>query len=66
MRVVLDTNILVSAILVQEGIPAAIYRAWQEGHFTLVTCAGQLAELRATLRKPRIAERIKPYKAAAW
>ena len=31
MRVVLDTNILVSALMVQMGHPAAIYRAWQEG-----------------------------------
>jgi putative PIN family toxin of toxin-antitoxin system len=65
MRVVLDTNILVSALLIQTGNPAAIYRAWEEGHFTLLTCAEQLDELRATLRKPAIAERIKPYKAGA-
>jgi hypothetical protein len=63
MRVVLDINILVSALIVQMGHPAAIYRAWQEGHFTLLTCAEQLDELRATLYKPAIAERIKPYKA---
>ena len=63
MRVVLDTNILVSALLLQQGHPAAIYRAWQEGNFTLLTCAEQLDELRQTLRKPAIAERIKPYKA---
>jgi hypothetical protein len=63
MRVVLDINILVSALLVQLGRPAAIYRAWQEGHFTLLTCAEQLDELMATLRKPAIAARIKPYKA---
>jgi predicted nucleic acid-binding protein len=31
MRAVLDTNILVSALLVQVGHPAAIYRAWHEG-----------------------------------
>ena len=65
MRVVLDTNILVSAIIIQAGHPAAIYRAWQEGYFTLLTCAEHLDELRATLRKPAIAERIKPYKAPA-
>ena len=59
MRVVLDTNILVSALMVQIGKPAVIYRAWQEGHFTLLTCAEHLDELRATLQKPRIAERIK-------
>ena len=45
------------------GYPAAIYRAWQEGYFTLLICAEQLDELRTTLRKPAIAERIKPYKA---
>lgn len=63
MRVVLDTNVLVSALLIQVGHPAAVYRAWQEGYFTLLSCAEQLDELRATLRKPAIAERIKPYKA---
>lgn len=63
MRVVLDTNILVSALMIQTGNPAAIYRAWQEGHFILLTCAEHLDELRATLRKPAIADRIKPYKA---
>ncbi len=39
MRVVLDTNILISALMIQVGNPSAIYRAWQEGHFTLLTCA---------------------------
>jgi len=63
MRVVLETNILVSALMIQTGNPAAIYRAWREGHFTLLTSAEQLDELRATLRKPALAERIKPYKA---
>jgi putative PIN family toxin of toxin-antitoxin system len=63
MRVVLDTNILFSALLIQVGHPAAIYRAWQEGAFTLVVCAEQLDELRATLRKPAIAARVKPYNA---
>jgi putative PIN family toxin of toxin-antitoxin system len=32
-------------------------------HFTLLTCAEQLDELRATLRKPAVAERIKPHRA---
>jgi predicted nucleic acid-binding protein len=50
MRVVLDTNILASALLVQLGNPAAIYRAWQQGYFTLLICAEQLEELRSTLQ----------------
>jgi predicted nucleic acid-binding protein len=49
MQVVLDTNILASALLVQLGNPAAIYRAWQQGYFTLLICAEQLEELRSTL-----------------
>lgn len=61
MRIVLDTNILVSALLVQVGHPAAIYRAWHEGHFRVLTCAEQLEELRATLRKPALTARIRPY-----
>jgi uncharacterized protein len=63
MRVVLDTNILVSALMAPAGNPAEIYTAWQDGRFTLLTSAEQLDELRATLHKPAVAERIKPYKA---
>jgi putative PIN family toxin of toxin-antitoxin system len=63
MRVVLDTNILVFALLVQQGHPGTIYRAWHEGGFTLLTCTEQLDELKATLRKPAIVARIKPCRA---
>ncbi len=63
MHVVLDTNILISALMTPSGNPAAIYRAWQEGQFLLSSCAELLDELRATLRKPAIAERVKPYNA---
>ena len=63
MRVVLDTNILVSALIAPTGKPAAIYNAWVEGKFALLTCAAQLEELRSTLLKPRVAELVKPYRA---
>jgi uncharacterized protein len=66
MRVVLDTNILISALLIQTGYPAAIYRGWQEGFFTLLTCAEQRDELRATLQKPKIAQRINPGDPVTW
>ena len=39
MRVVLDTNILVSALIVPAGNPAAICNAWEQGKFTLLTRA---------------------------
>ena len=63
MRVVLDTNILVSAPIAPASNPAAIYSAWENGKFTLLICAEQLDELRATLNKARVAHLIKPYKA---
>lgn len=63
MRVVLDTNILISALVSSAGNPAIIYDAWEDGRFTLLTCDEHLDELRATLQKPRIAELIKPYTA---
>ena len=55
MRVVLDTNIIVSALITPAGKPAAILDAWLDGKFTLLTCAAHVDELRATLQKPRVA-----------
>ena len=43
MRVVIDINILVSALIVPTGQPAAVIRMWLDGKFTLLTCAA-LAE----------------------
>lgn len=63
MRVVLDTNILVSALIAPAGHPATIYKAWEQGKFTLLTCSEHLEELRATLQKPRIADLIQPHRA---
>lgn len=63
MRVVLDTNIIVSALISHSGKPATIIDAWLDGKFTLLTCAVHLDELRATLHKPRVAALMKPYTA---
>ncbi len=63
MRVVLDTNFLVSALISATGNPADIYRYWEAGRFTLLTCAEQLVELRSTLQKPRVAVLIHPHHA---
>jgi putative PIN family toxin of toxin-antitoxin system len=63
MRVVLDTNIIVSALIAPAGNPAAIVDAWLDGKFTLLTCAAHVDELRSTLQKPRVAELFKPHEA---
>jgi putative PIN family toxin of toxin-antitoxin system len=54
VRVVLDTNVLVSALISPDGPPALIYSAWIEDRFTLLTSQEQLAELKATLAKPKL------------
>lgn len=46
MRVVLDTNILFSALISPHGAPDTIYRAWRMARFEVVTSRAQLDEIR--------------------
>ena len=52
MRVILDTNVLLSALLSSRGAPAKLLAAWERKLFTLVISDELLAELRAVLRRP--------------
>jgi uncharacterized protein len=61
MRVVLDTNILLSALISPHGAPDAIYRAWRAGRFNLVTSAVQLNELRRASRYPKLRSILQPH-----
>jgi len=54
MRVNLDTNVLLGALISPPGPPDAIYRAWRAARFDLVTSAGQLDELRRVSRYPKL------------
>lgn len=54
MRVILDTNVLLAALISPFGPPDAIYRAWRTGAFELVTSTVQLDELRRASRYPRL------------
>lgn len=45
MRVVLDTNILVSAFVFPGGVPESVYRQALEGRISAVTSPALLAEL---------------------
>ncbi|QAU23691.1 putative toxin-antitoxin system toxin component, PIN family [Dyella sp. M7H15-1] len=54
MRVVLDTNVLLGALISPHGPPDAIYRAWRATRFELVTSAAQLDELRRVNRYPKL------------
>lgn len=63
MRVVLDTNILLSALIASHSPPFRIYQAWRQGRYELLTSANQLEELTAATRYPRLRERITPAEA---
>lgn len=45
MKVVIDTNVLVSALVFPGGVPEQVYRLAMEGRITLVTSPPLLAEL---------------------
>ena len=58
MRVVVDTNVLVSALISPAGSPAEIQHAWARGDFELVTSPALLNELTKVLSYPRIQRRL--------
>jgi putative PIN family toxin of toxin-antitoxin system len=62
MRVVLDTNVLLSALLSPRGIPHEIYLAWRASIFELVTSTTQLDELRRASRYPKFKSILQPSK----
>lgn len=54
MRVILDTNVLLAALISPHAPPDTIYRAWHAGRFDLLTSTAQLDELRRVSRYPRL------------
>ena len=60
MRLVIDTNILVSALFSSTSLPAHLIVLWREGRFDLLTSADQLDELMRVTRYPRIRDRLAP------
>lgn len=60
MRVVLDTNVLVSALLITASVPAQLITLWRQGRFDLMTAPAQLDELMRVTRYPKIRTRLQP------
>lgn len=65
MRVVLDTNILVAFLLTRGPSISSILDGWERGDFELLTSPALIAEVRHTLEKPTLRERIRSDAAAA-
>ena len=57
---VIDTNILVSALLREGSLPAELLLHWRRGRFDLLTSPVQLDEFARVTRYPRLRERLSP------
>jgi hypothetical protein len=74
MRVVLDTNILVSALMIQTGNPAVIYRMWQVGRGRFTTRPPfarshrrfSVVFVRSAAAQARIPDRVSFTRRVAW
>jgi uncharacterized protein len=60
VRLVVDTNILLSALLVEASLSAHLIVLWRQGRFDLLSSAEQLDELMRVTRYPKIRERLAP------
>lgn len=59
MRVILDTNILLSALLSPLGAPAKILDSWERKVFTLAACDALIAEFREVAGRPLFHRRLR-------
>lgn len=60
MRVVLDTNVLVSGLLSSNGAPGRILDAWRAGHFELVVGDALIDEFKRVCAYPKLAPYLTP------
>jgi len=54
VRVVLDTNVLLSGLMFPDGAPGRVVAAWRAARFELVISVHQLAEIGRALAYPKI------------
>jgi len=59
MRLILDTNILLSALLSPRGAPAKLLQSWERKKFTLVACDELIRELREVSGRPFFRARLR-------
>ena len=59
MRIVLDTNILVSGLMFPDGTPGRVVAAWFDAEFDVVSSREQLTEIGRVLGYPKIRRVLK-------
>lgn len=63
MRVVLDTGILVAALITRDTPPDRLYQLWRKRRFTLITSESQLDEFRRVTRYRKLRRFLKAHEA---
>jgi putative PIN family toxin of toxin-antitoxin system len=58
VKVVLDTNVLLSGLMFAEGTPGRIIAAWVEARFEVALSLDQLAEIDRVLEYPKIRRKL--------
>jgi hypothetical protein len=61
MLVLLDSNVIISAMLSPNGVPALVVDQWRDGRFRLLTCQQQIDEIRTACRNPKFRDRLQPH-----
>ncbi len=62
MLVILDTNVLIGALISPSGHPHIIYDAWCSDRFELLTSLIQLEEIRQVSRYPKLKRILPPHR----
>jgi putative PIN family toxin of toxin-antitoxin system len=60
VRVILDTNVLLSALIRVDSKPYKLVHAWLDGRFELVSGEEQLEEVRRVSRYPQVRRYLEP------
>ena len=58
LRVVLDSNVILSGLMSPKGTTGKIIQAWKDNRFTLLICEAQLEEIKRVLAYPKIQKRL--------
>jgi len=60
MRVILDTNVLLSAFIRVDSKPYVLLHAWLDGRFELLSSGAQIEEVTRVARYPQVRRYISP------
>jgi putative PIN family toxin of toxin-antitoxin system len=66
MRVILDTNIIVSGLISEHGAPAQLLNSWTDRAFSLVTSTTQITEFESVIHRPCVRPLITPAHASRF